>query len=250
MKKLFTLLLFLAGARASLLACSFYPLGFCLVASDSSMSAIVEFTIVEQLDHGIRVQVNQVWLGAEFRPELIIWDRQDIDCNGIFPQSTTQYGPVGTRIVAPLELILTTNSGWEVAGDYRASTFHFTDGYLYEDGQRWKSYYQGLDESIDIPQSELGALLSGCTGLELMPYQPGIMTLAPNPATQEAVKIQRSWSFPTEVTVYDHTGRIVLTRLLTSEEVELSVEALSSGCYVVESRVGKMVLRQKLMVQK
>ncbi len=249
MKWFFTLLLFL-GTRASLLACSFFPMPFCQVASDSSFSAILEFTIVEQLNHGIRVQVDQVWLGVEFRTELIIWDREDIDCNGLFRQSTTQYGPVGTRIVAPLELIVSTNSGWEVAGDYRATTFHFTDGYLYEDGNRWKSYYQHMDESVDIPQSGLADLLIECTGFQVTPYEPGTMNLVPNPATQGVVNIQRSWSFPTDITVYDHTGRAVFAKLLTPEEVELPLQELPNGYYIVEARVGELVLRKKLVVQR
>ena len=249
MKWFFTILLLL-GTRASLLACSFYPGSFCSVASDSTTHAILEFTIVEHLNHGIRVQVDQVWLGVEFRNELIIWDREDIDCNGNFPQSTTQYGPVGSRIVAGLELIANTASNWEVAGDYRATTFHFTDGYLYEDGNRWKSYYQHMDESVDIPQSGLADLLIECTGFQVTPYQPGTMSLVPNPATQAVVNVQRSWSAPTEVTVYDHTGRVVLAKLLTPEEVELPLRELPNGYYIVEARVGELVLRKKLVVQR
>lgn len=87
-------------------ACSFYPTPFCdILSEDHDFSAVLEFTITKRLKNGIEVQIENVWFGFEPRLTLTIWDREEIDCNGTFNQELSQYGPVGTRIVAMLTKI-------------------------------------------------------------------------------------------------------------------------------------------------
>ncbi len=249
MKKILPLLLIGILGIGRAVACSFYPTPFCEVVKTTPNASLLEFTILEHLPNGIRVHIDNVWQGQEFRAEVIIWNREDIDCNGLFPQRTSQYGPVGTKIVASLMLIDTLETAWEQLGDYRGSVFAFTDGFLRLEGNRWRSAYSDLDEGVDIAEGQLSVFLSDCVGYELTPVGPATMTVGPNPA-DDYVRVLRNWSEDTRITLYDLSGRVVAIEIFGVEELDLSLAGIAEGIYFIESRVGQTVLRQKLVVRR
>lgn len=256
MKRMLTLiaaaagLLFLPGTGQ---ACSFYPLGFCEVAKEANLNgeaAILEFTILEHVNHGARVRVDQVWGGLEYRQELMIWDRKDFDCNGIFRQDVTHYGPVGTRIVAVLGLIDSVENGWEQTGDYLGSFFSFTDGYLRLENGRWKSHYQNFDHSVDINENKLDEYLSDCLGYQVQPYLPGQFSVAPNPVTSNTLRLLRTSNQPADVRIYDLQGRVVAVATMSAEETDLLLPHLTNGYYLLEVRMGHVILRKKILIRR
>lgn len=251
MKKLLPILaIMLFAVPQQSQACSFYPTPFCdLLTDDYDFSAVLEFTITKRLNNGIVVRIENVWYGFEPRAELTIWDREIIDCNGGFSQELSQYGPVGTRIVAMLTKIDSPESNWEIVDDYRGSVFHFADSYLRLDGNRWKSHYSELDEGVDIAKGKLADFLSECIGFELTPDVPANIGIAPNPAS-ESVRIIRSWQEVTQITLYDLSGREVAINWLAGEEIDFSLVGIPDGVYIIQAAVGDAVFRKKLIIRK
>lgn len=250
MKKILPLLIvFCFGLTPQSKACSFYPLPFCdIVAGDSAYSTILEFTITKRLQHGIEVSVEKVWYGFEPRPTLTIWDRETIECNGGFLQELSQYGPVGTRIVAALQQIEAAQTSWEMIDDYRGSVFHFADSYLRLDGNRWKSHYSDRDEGVDIAKGKLQDFLSDCIGYTLQPQAAASIGIGPNPAST-SVRVFRNWEEETLVTLFDLSGRVVAMNVLAGEEIDFSLEGIPDGVYIVQATVGEAVFRKKLVIK-
>lgn len=231
-------------------ACSFYPTPFCdILSGDHDFSAVLEFTITKRLNNGIVVKVENVWYGFEPRAELTIWDREIIDCNGGFNQELSQYGPVGTRVVAMLTKIDSPQSNWEIIDDYRGSVFHFADSYLRLEGLRWKSHYSDMDEGVNIAKGKLKDFLSECMGVDLTPDAPASIGIAPNPASA-SVRIIRSWEEETQITLFDLSGREVAISWLAGEEIDFSLAGIPDGVYIVQATVGDAVFRKKLVIRK
>lgn len=251
MKKIFPFLLiaFFAVPQQSK-GCSFYPAPFCdILSDDDGFSAVLEFTITKRLTNGIEVQIENVWYGFEPRATLTIWDREMIECNGGFNQELSQYGPVGTRIVAMLTKIDSPQSNWEIINDYRGSVFHFADSYLRLEGNRWKSHYSELDDGVDIGKGKLKDFLSDCMGVDLTPDAPASIGIAPNPAS-ESVRIIRNWEEETQITLFDLSGREVAINWLAGEEIDFSLAGIPDGVYIVQATVGDAVFRKKLIIRK
>lgn len=250
MKKLILLLLIVGFSQVETKACSFYPSAFCDVVKEgkeSGNATLLEFTILEQLDRGVRVRIENVWYGFEPRTELIIWDRDTIFCNGGFIQETDQWGGEGARIVAMLQKIDSLESDWEVLGDYRGPVFSFTDGFLRLTDGRWKSDHLGLDIAVDISKGRLKRFLSECLGEDVEPQEPASITVAPNPASG-SVNVLRSWSDATEIRLFDLSGREVALKSLAGEEIELSLAGIPNGTYILVASVGGTIFREKLVI--
>lgn len=231
-------------------ACSFYPSSFCDVVQagkEAGNASLLEFTILERFDRGVRVQIETVWYGFEPRTELTIWDRDTIFCTGGFLQETSQWGERGTRIVAMLQKIDSLETDWEVLGDYRGSVFAFTDGFLRLKNGRWKSDHPGLDIAVDIGKGRLKRFLSECIGENLTPQAPASITIAPNPASGY-VNILRSWSDITEIRLFDLSGREVALGSLAGEEIAFSLTGIANGTYILVATVGETIFREKLVI--
>ena len=69
----------------------------------------------------------------------------------------------------------------------------------------------------------------------------------PNPVRDEVVYLQAPSPAPRTVQLLDAAGRIVLTRVWTTESLALPLSSLSAGWYIVEIREGDRVQRERIL---
>ncbi len=92
-------------------------------------------------------------------------------------------------------------------------------------------------------------------GIEEPFYEKNLISFYPNPATSTLYFDFKKnpvsfFNLPLEVRIYNTLGQSVLTSIVEREQPELSIEALSSGLYLVEMRIGGEWIGGKKLVVK
>lgn len=257
MKKTLLFLLVILAAMPSVFACSFAPqdISFCQIAGWNPEYTIARGKIVKKIDHGLRLELYEIYRGNEIQSEVILWDGEDFDCNGtLFSYSTDHVGEVGQTILLVMEPIDQTISSWEKIGDYR-NIYSKIQGFepfarpLIQTGNKLKGLFSDGVNSVDL--EELAEKLNDCT--EGILSQPRIvgglagLVVYPNP-TKDYLFVENDISAQSEIKIFDMSGRLVLRQMEYGVESGIKVNGLPEGIYILFIKSDGLIMRKKIQV--
>ncbi|MEZ4775586.1 MAG: T9SS type A sorting domain-containing protein [Bacteroidia bacterium] len=257
MKRILPFLMIFLAAVPTAIACSFavQDISFCQFANWNPEYTIARGKIVKRIDHGLRLELYEVYRGSETRSEVILWDREDVDCNGIIiSYSTDHVGEVGQTILLVMEQIVTPEISWETSGDYRNSYSRF-QGFdpfarpMVQSGDKLKGLFSDGINSVDL--DDLADKLNNCTEDILSP--PRIvggsteLVIYPNPA-YDFLFVQNEISPESEINIFDMSGRLVLRQMEYLMERGIRVNLLPEGIYILSIKSEGLIVRKKIRI--
>ncbi|MDX2245674.1 MAG: T9SS type A sorting domain-containing protein [Bacteroidia bacterium] len=259
MKKIILFLMVLLAVMPQVFACSIapYEIPFCQMAEWYPETTIARGKILEKIEHGIRLELYEIYRGSETQSEVILWDKENFDCNGtIFDYSTEHIGEVGETILLLMQPITTAESTWEQPGDYR-NLYSRIDGLgllakpMVQNGDKMKGLFAEGVDSIDL--DELAEKLSDCaTGILTPPRVVGGiigLDIYPNPS-QNYLFVENEISPESEIQIFDLSGRLVMKQDSYAVEAGIRINLLPEGMYIISVKSEGLTMQEKFLVNR
>jgi len=259
MRKILLIIVLVLGCYIDSSACSILAedIPFCNAAK-ADYSLIARGKIVEKFEHGIIMELYEVYRGEEDRCEIKVFERPAWDCNGlIFNYDIKYFGEVGQVVLFYAEPIETLEHNWEEEGEYR-TLYADIKGYgqfikpMIQQGNKVKGLFAKGINAVKIDQ--IAQKLADCGVEGLLPDSrplcgPHALNIYPNPAT-DIFYIKDDIGVEGEVKLYDMSGKLVMQKsaILVGEGLKLG--ALPSGMYLVVAQSGSTTFHQKLLINR
>lgn len=253
------------------LSCSFHVEHFCGTVAKFSDRPVILGKLTAELDHGVQVQVLEVYRGTVEERCIIIWDAETFDCNGPFPRKAIQlFGEQKDEAILMLSSIETPVSSWEQVGEYGNQDLPFITPSLVKDGQMLRGsffYDHSAGSYVDaIPFDEFEDRIKACaTGNWEITY-PDIKTpsceekgegdrrafiasVYPNPVTHTLI-VDAGEEVEADLVLYDIRGKSVFSTRSTSWPAEIPVSHLSVGIYILLIKFDNdLIIKEKILKQ-
>ncbi|MEM7370904.1 MAG: T9SS type A sorting domain-containing protein [Bacteroidota bacterium] len=264
------ILLFLLGLSFPALSCSFHVDDFCTTVSTYPHRPVILGKLISEIDHGVQVQVLQVFRGTVEEQCIIIRDGETFECNGTFSRRAIHlFGEQQDEAVLLLSPIETAVHPWEQVGEYSNRDVPFVTPSLVNDGGLLSgafTYDQVSGVSVfGFPFTEFMDRVQECApGNWELSYpddrtavckeensqDPRIFFVAayPNPVTH-SLTVDVGAEIEGEVELYDFRARLVYASRSSSWPVEISVSHLPPGIYILLYKLGDGILRQQKILK-